>query len=91
MLSAVSVREGGGCVDLDSPAKSFHVGVPFNTAQVPEGKTVKGYAEKGCRGSLDVQIAGPSSGDICYTTGLSMGYISKVNSVKSVKSRKGRS
>ena len=70
------------CVNLASAAKSFHVGAPVSEKQVPANCEIIGYADKGCRGSINVQIQGPSKEDKCYATGVNMGVVASVESVR---------
>lgn len=45
------------CVNLNSPGKSFHIGAPASEKQVPDGCEIIGYANKGCKGSINVQVS----------------------------------
>ena len=80
-LSATIVHEEGRCFNLDHPAKSFHIGGPGTEVQVPKGCTIKGYADKGCKGALNLEIVGKSSGKKCYTTGAFMGNMPPAKSI----------
>ena len=72
-LSAVTLSAStsacSACKNLDSPAKSFHVGAPASEKQVPDGCEIIGYSDKGCKGAINVQIQGPSDEGTCYHTG----------------------
>ena len=70
------------CVNLTSPGKSFHIGAPASEKQVPANCEIIGYASKGCKGSINVQIQGPSKQGKCYITGVSQGTVSSVESVR---------
>lgn len=70
------------CANLDYAAKSFHIGAPASEAQVPANCDIIGYADKGCRGGINVQIQGPSKQAQCYITGADMGTIAAVESVR---------
>jgi hypothetical protein len=70
------------CVNLSSPAKSFHIGAPVSEKQVPADCEIIGYASKGCKGSINVQIQGPSKESKCYITGVNMGNVAVVESVR---------
>lgn len=70
------------CVNLDSAAKSFHIGAPASEKQLPANCDIIGYASKGCKGSINVQIQGPSKEAKCYITGSSQGTIASVESVR---------
>lgn len=72
-LSATIIHETNSCFDLDNPAKSFHIGGPSTQVQVPKGCTIAGYAEKGCKGALNLQIQDKSSTSRCYNAGTFMG------------------
>jgi hypothetical protein len=70
------------CVNLSSAGKSFHIGAPASEKQVPANCEIIGYASKGCKGSINVQIQGPSKEAKCYITGSSQGTIASVESVR---------
>lgn len=80
-LSAVMITQQHHCYNLNTPAKSFHIGGPTSEKQIPSGCTVYGYADRECRGHVNAQIPGPSHGDQCYETGIHMGTVCPVRSV----------
>lgn len=80
-LSAVIISKKQHCYDLNTPAKSFHISGPSSSEQIHAGCTLYGYADAGCRGSINVEISGPSNADTCYTVGSNMGARNPARSV----------
>ena len=70
------------CVNLPSSARSFHIGAPASETQIPADCEIVGYASQGCKGSINVQIQGPSKEGKCYITGVNMGDVAAVESVR---------
>ena len=49
---------------------------------MPKNCEIIGYADKGCKSSINLQIQGPSKQATCYITGSNMGTIASVESVR---------
>lgn len=80
-LFATTISTDKTCYDLTSSAESFHVGGPTTETQVGAGCTLKGYADKGCQGGLNLERVGPSESLACYVVGTNMGERYPVESV----------
>ena len=71
-LSAVSLSTPSSgcsaCTNLPDAGVSFHIGSPASEKQIPQGCEVVGYAQKGCKGQINLQIQGPSNAGTCYAS-----------------------
>lgn len=80
-VHGVKVEQAHICYDLPTDGFAFHVGGPSTVEQVPQGCKINGYSDAGCKGGLNIQLAGPTAQDQCYVVGTNMG---KHNPVRSV-------